>query len=47
MLPFYIALAIGCVAFWRVALKLLMIVAVFLLIYGIVMVVQDVQHVVR
>jgi hypothetical protein len=44
MIPFFIALAVACVAFWRVAIKLLAIVALFLLVTGVVMVVQDMHH---
>jgi hypothetical protein len=45
MTPFFIALAIACVAFWRAALKILAIVAVFLLMTGLVMVIQDMHHI--
>ena len=45
MTPLLIALAIACVAFWRVALRILVIVAVFLIVSGIVLVIQDMQHV--
>lgn len=44
MIPFFIALAVACVAFWRVAIKLMAIVALFLLVAGVVMVVQDMHH---
>jgi hypothetical protein len=44
MIPFFIALAVACVAFWRVAIKLIAIVALFLLVSGVVMVVQDMHH---
>ena len=44
MLPFYIALAIACAAFWRVALKILVAVAIFLVVSGVVMVIQDLHH---
>lgn len=47
MLPFIIALAIACVAFWRAALRILVIVMLFLLASGVVMVIQDMHHVVR
>jgi hypothetical protein len=40
-----IALAIACVAFWRAALKILAIVAVFLIVSGIVLVIQDMHHI--
>ncbi|GEM_PF-3407085 len=42
-----IALAIACVAFWRHALRILAIAAVFLMICGIVLVIQDMHHLVR
>jgi hypothetical protein len=44
MIPFFIALAVACVAFWRVAIKLIAIAALFLLVSGVVMVVQDMHH---
>lgn len=44
MLPFFVALAIACVAFWRVALKILVAVAIFLVVSGVVMVIQDLHH---
>ena len=44
MIPFFIALAVACVAFWRVAIKLMVIVALFLLVSGVVVVVQDMHH---
>jgi hypothetical protein len=44
MLPFFIALAIACVAFWRVAVKILVAVAIFLVVSGVVMVIQDLHH---
>jgi hypothetical protein len=45
MIPLLIAIAIVCVAFWRVALKILAIVAVFLLVSGIVLIIQDLHHI--
>lgn len=47
MILFLLALAVACVVFWRVALKLLAIVAVALIVMGIVMVIQDLHHVVK
>lgn len=47
MIPLLIAIAVACVAFWRVALKLLVAVALFLIVSGIVMVIQDMHHVVK
>jgi hypothetical protein len=44
---FFIALAVACVTFSRIALKILAIVALFLLFSGAVLVVQDLHHVVR
>jgi hypothetical protein len=44
MIPFFIALAVACVAFWRVAIKIMAVVALFLLVSGVVMVVQDMHH---
>ena len=44
MLPFFIALAIACVAFWRVALKILVAVAIFLIVSVVIMVIQDLHH---
>jgi len=44
MLPFFIALAVASVAFWRVALKILVAVAIFLVVTGVVMVIQDLHH---
>jgi Protein of unknown function (DUF1676) len=45
MTPLLIALAIACVAFWRAALKILAIVAVFLIVSGIALVIQDMHHI--
>jgi hypothetical protein len=45
MTPFFIALAIACVAFWRAALRILAILAVFLVVSGAVMVIQDMHHI--
>jgi hypothetical protein len=47
MILFLVALAIACVVFWRVTLKLLAIVAIALLVLGVVMVIQDLHHVVK
>jgi len=44
MSPFLIALAVACVAFWKVALKILGIVVIFLIITGTIMVIQDLHH---
>jgi hypothetical protein len=45
MIPLFIALAVACVAFCKVAVKLLAAVALFLLVSGVVMVIQDMQHI--
>jgi hypothetical protein len=44
MLPLFIALAVACVAFWRVAIKILAAAALFLIVSGAVLVVQDMHH---
>jgi 4-hydroxybenzoate polyprenyltransferase len=44
MIPFYIAIIVACVAFWKFAAKLLIAVALFLLVSGIVMVINDLHH---
>jgi hypothetical protein len=44
MTPVLIALAIACVVFWRLAARILAIVAVFLLVTGIAVVIQYLQH---
>ncbi len=44
MLSFFIALAVASVVFWRVAWKLLVVVALFLLVSGVVMFIQDLHH---
>jgi hypothetical protein len=44
MIPFLIALAVACVAFWKVALKILVIVVIFLIITGTIMVIQDLHQ---
>jgi hypothetical protein len=45
MIPLFIALAVACLAFWKVAVKILAAVALFLIVSGVVMVIQDMQHV--
>lgn len=45
MIALLIALAIACVAFWRLALKILAIAAVFLLVCGIIHVIQYLHHI--
>ena len=44
MLPLFIALAVACVAFWRVAIKVLAAAALFLIVSGVVLVIQDMHH---
>ena len=45
MIALFIAIAVACVAFWRVAAKILAAVALFLLVSGVVMVIQDMHHI--
>ena len=47
MLPFFIALAVASLAFWRVALKVMVIVAIFLIVSGVVLIIQDLHHLSR
>lgn len=47
MLFFFIALAIACALFWRVALRILAIVALFLLASGAAMLIQDLHRFVK
>ena len=47
MTLFVIALAVACVVFWRFALKILAIVAVVLLVSGVILVIQDLHHMVK
>jgi hypothetical protein len=44
MIPFLIALAVACVAFWKLAVRILAIVVIFLVISGVIMVIQDLHH---
>ena len=44
MIPFLIALAVACVAFWKVAARILVIVVMFLIVSGVIMVIQDLHH---
>jgi hypothetical protein len=44
MIPFLIALAVVIVAFWRVAVRILAVVIVFLVITEVIMVIQDLHH---
>jgi hypothetical protein len=44
MIPLYIALAVACVAFWKVAWKILAAAALFLFVSGVIMVIQDLHH---
>jgi len=44
MIPFLIALAVAFVAFWKVAVRILAIVIIFLVITGTIMVIQDLHH---
>jgi hypothetical protein len=45
VIPFLMALAIACVAFWRVAVKIIAIAAVFLLVSGIIQVIQYLHYI--
>lgn len=47
MIPLLIAIAVACIAFWKVAWKLLAMAAIFTLVLGVVMVVQYLHHMVR
>jgi len=47
MIPLLIALAVICVAFWKVVWRILMIVVVFLFAWEIVLIIQGLHHVVR
>ena len=47
MIPLLIATAVACIAFWKVAWKLLAIAAIFMLVMGVIMVAQDLHHMVR
>ena len=40
----YIALGVICVAFWRIVVKILVVLAIFLLITGIIVIIQDMHH---
>ena len=44
MIPLLIAIAVACIAFWKVAWKLLAIAVIFMLVMGVVMVVQYLHH---
>jgi hypothetical protein len=44
MIPFLIALAVACVAFWKVAVRILAIVVIFLVISGVILVIQDLHR---
>jgi len=45
MIPLLITLAIASVALWRVALRILATATVFLLVFGIIQVVQYLHHI--
>lgn len=45
MFPFLIALAVACVAFWKLAVKFLAIVVIFLVVSGVIVVIQDLHRV--
>jgi hypothetical protein len=44
MFPFLIALAVACVAFWKLAVKVLAIVVIFLVVSGVIVVIQDLHR---
>ncbi len=44
MTLFVIVLAVACVVFWRVALRIL---AIVLLVSGVILVIQDLHHMVK
>ena len=44
MLPLLIAIAVACIAFWKVAWKLLAITVIFVLVMGVVMIAQYLHH---
>jgi hypothetical protein len=44
MIPFLIALAVACVAFWKIAAKILAAVVIFLVVSGVILVIQDLHH---
>ena len=44
MIPFLVALAIACVAFWKIAVKVLAVVVIFLVVSGVILVIQDLHH---
>jgi hypothetical protein len=44
MIPFLIALALAFVAFWKVAVRILAVVIIFLFVTGTIMVIQDLHH---
>jgi hypothetical protein len=45
MIPLLIALVVACIAFWKVAVKILVAVGLFLLVSGVFMVIQDMHHI--
>ncbi len=47
MIPLLIAIAVACIAFWKIAWKLLAISVIFMLVVGVVMVAQYLHHMVR
>jgi len=44
MFPFLIALAVACVAFWKLAVRILAIVVIFLVVSGVIVVIQDLHR---
>jgi hypothetical protein len=44
MFPFLIALAVACVAFWKLAVRILAIAVIFLVVSGVIVIIQDLHH---
>lgn len=44
MFPFLIALAVACVAFWKLAVRVLAIAVIFLVVSGVIVVMQDLHR---
>jgi predicted MarR family transcription regulator len=44
MIPFLVALAVACAAFWKAAVRILAAVVIFLVISGTVTVIQALHH---
>lgn len=44
MFPFLIAIAVACVAFWKLAVRVLAIAVIFLVVSGVIVVIQDLHR---